>query len=122
MTRRKSRSEQRESYQSRLERIAKLLERGWIHDAGEIPEDALPVDPDQINLGGSYFRPLFFSDQPFICGDCGKAEVWKAADQQWYFEISRAPYYQTAVRCRDCRAKERKRKQAARRSAGHEPE
>lgn len=121
MTRRKSKKEKVKANFSRLERIAKLLKHGWIQDADEIPNDALPVDPDRINLGGSWHIPKFFRDQPFTCRDCGKDEIWKAKDQQWYFETSGAPFYQSAVRCRDCRAKERKRKQAARRAAGHEP-
>jgi len=119
MTRRKSKSEHREAEKFRYQRIRKLLERGWIQDPNEIPADALPVDPDKINLGGSWHRPIFFRDQPFTCQDCGVAEVWRAADQQWYFEIFHAPYYETAKRCRECRRKERERKVKARIQAGH---
>ena len=78
----------------------KLIDRGWINQADEIPDDAVPVDPDLINLGGSWHRPIFFSDQPFVCRDCGVSCVWKAVDQQWYFETFHAPYYETANRCR----------------------
>ncbi|WP_221285251.1 zinc-ribbon domain containing protein, partial [Haloferula luteola] len=76
--------------------------------------------PRQLNLGGSYFRPTYFDDLPFVCQDCGEQQVWKAEDQAWYYEASGAPYYSTAIRCRSCRAAEKKRKLEARRAAGHE--
>lgn len=119
MTRRKSRANKRDADNSRHQRICKLIERGWIQTASEIPESALPVDPDRINLGGSYHRPIFFTDQPFVCQDCGTPCVWKAEDQRWYFETMQAPYYETPKRCRPCRRNERIRKNQARIQAGH---
>ncbi|RYD45858.1 MAG: hypothetical protein EOP85_08585 [Verrucomicrobiaceae bacterium] len=121
MTRRKTKTAAWKTAVDRARRVGKLLEAGWIQHAEEIPEDALPVDPDRFNPGGSYHRLTFYKDMPFTCRDCGKHEVWKAEDQLWYFETSGVPYYHTAVRCRPCRAKERKRKQEARRNAGHGP-
>ena len=82
MTLRGSKSEKRKAERFRSQRITKLLERGWIKDPGEVPIDAVPVDPDLINLGGSWHRPLFFRDQPFICRDCGEECLWKAEDQR----------------------------------------
>jgi hypothetical protein len=119
MTRRRSKSDERASERFRHQRICKLIDLGWIRLADEIPEDALPVDPDLINLGGSYHRPIFFSDQPFTCVDCGTNCVWKAESQRWYFEKFHAPYYETAKRCRACRRNERQRKSQARITAGH---
>ncbi len=119
MTRRKSKSERRDSERFRDQRICKLIDLGWIQSASEIPLDAVPVDPDLINLGGSYHRPTFFTNQPFTCQDCGSDCVWKAEDQRWYFETFHAPYYETAKRCRVCRRNERQRKAQARLQAGH---
>ena len=119
MTRRRSKSDQRDAERFRYQRICKLIDRGWIQNADEIRGDALPVDPDLINLGGSYHRPIFFTDQPFSCQDCGTNCVWKAEDQRWYFETFHAPYYETAKRCRACRRRERQRKDQARLRAGH---
>ncbi|RYD20576.1 MAG: hypothetical protein EOP88_14550 [Verrucomicrobiaceae bacterium] len=121
MTRRRQKSDERKECHSRSERIAKLLKRGWIKDASEIPEDAIPVNPDSFNAGGSYSPQLFYRDQPFTCKDCGKDEIWKADDQRWYFEKYGAPWYQSANRCLECRIKERERKREARKKAGHEP-
>ncbi len=119
MTRRSSKADRRDAGKFRHQRICKLIDRGWIQNANEIPEAALPVDPDLINLGGSYHRPVFFSDQSFTCLDCGAHCVWKAEDQRWYFETFHAPYYQTAKRCRACRRNERLRKNQDRVQAGH---
>lgn len=119
MTRRGSKSQKRITGAFRELRIRKLIACGWIREESDVPDDALPVDPDLINLGGSYHRPIFFSDQSFTCQDCGISCVWKAEDQRWYFEVIQAPFYETAVRCRGCRQKERERKELARVRAGH---
>ena len=119
MTRRKAKKLSEEAAAKRQLRIAKLIAAGWISSNAEIPNDAIPVDPDLINLGGSYFRPTHFGAVQFTCIDCGVSETWKAEDQQWYYETSGAPYYATATRCCECRKKEQIRKQTARRTAGH---
>ena len=120
MTRRKSKQNEYRDARWRSERIAKLMARGWITDANDIPASALPVDPDRINLGGSYERPAYFEDKAFTCQDCGIQQVWKAEDQIWYYETSGAPFYSTAIRCRSCRRAERARKMKARQAAGHD--
>ncbi|WP_343224876.1 zinc-ribbon domain containing protein [Luteolibacter luteus] len=47
---------------------------------------------------------------PFTCKDCGKQEVWTAGQQKWWHEQMGGDVETTAVRCRNCRAKERARK------------
>ena len=122
MTRRRQKSDERKACSSRSERIAKLLKRGWIKDASEIPEDAIPVNPDRPPSGGAYSKPIFYRDAWFTCRDCGILEVWTAESQKWYFEMTGAPYYHAAIRCRNRRTRERERKREARKSAGHELE
>lgn len=34
---------------------------------------------------------------------CGKEEIWKAADQKWYYEEAKGHIDARAVRCHDCR-------------------
>ena len=120
MNRRESRKQEHASVADRAERIAKLIAGGWIRDAAEIPADSIPVDPDRINLGGSYFRPTHFSAVEFACADCGVSQRWEAEDQRWYYETTQAPYYSTAKRCRACRKREQARKRQARIDAGHD--
>jgi hypothetical protein len=122
MTRRRQKQKSRMDAAERERRVSLLLLRGWIRDVAEIPQDGIPVDPDRLNLGGSYFRPVCFRDQPFICRDCGEACVWEAESQRWYFETFSAPYYEHPVRCRVCRRMERGRVKQARIAAGHEPD
>jgi hypothetical protein len=69
---------------------------------------------------GSYSEPEFvtrgsYSDRPFECVDCGKAEVWTAEQQKWWYEVAKGDVFTTARRCRACRRRERERQTEARR-------
>lgn len=103
----------------RESRIQKLINRGWIQSASEIPLDVIPVDPDALNLGNSYERPLFYRDIAYNCRDCGVPEIWSAANQQWYYESAGGYFFNTAVRCRACRKVERERKAEVARQSRH---
>jgi len=46
--------------------------------------------------------PLFYVDKPFVCRDCGKAEVWTAAQQKWWYEVPKVIL--TQMRCAVVRA------------------
>jgi hypothetical protein len=123
MTRRRTKAEGRRTKVFREDRIAKLLRLGWIKEAAEIPSHGIPVDPDLINFGGSWGRPsAFYQEETFLCKDCGAVCKWSAESQRWYYEVIQAAFYRTAVRCRECRWKERERVREARRRAGHDPE
>jgi hypothetical protein len=71
---------------------------------------ALAAEPSKLDHVNTYgLLPEFYIDKPFRCCDCGKEEIWKAADQKWYYEETKHHIDATAVRCHDCR-KARKRK------------
>src|SRR4051812_35983077 len=61
------------------------------------------ADLSQQAPNNSYSPPEFYEDRPFICVDCGKEEVWTAAQQKWWYEVAKGPIYSRAVRCRACR-------------------
>ena len=63
------------------------------------------------SLGGEYYL-----DYKFTCKDCGEQAVWTGRQQKWWHEEIGGDVESIAVRCRDCRVKERLRKEAARRS------
>ncbi len=71
-------------------------------------------------LAPSYGTPEFvtrgyYTDQPFECIDCGKAEVWTPAQQKWWYEVAKGDVFTIARRCRACRRRERERRAEARR-------
>jgi hypothetical protein len=55
----------------------------------------------------SYSGRSFYQDEPFVCADCGKSEVWTARQQQWWYEVAKGSIYSTAKRCRECRKRRR---------------
>ncbi|MFP2768504.1 zinc-ribbon domain containing protein [Oceanisphaera sp. KMM 10153] len=65
---------------------------------------AVPADHDRlshINIYGAL--PDDYIDQPFICRNCGKREIWKARDQKWYYEEAKGHIDAIAVECHCCR-------------------
>jgi hypothetical protein len=119
--RRKARKIEEEKAAMRRARIAKLTSWGWLAIGSEIPEDAIPVDPELIRRTSPSDRPTFYRDVEFLCVDCGKAQTWKAEDQQWYYETAGGMIENIAKRCRPCRMPEKERKRLARIAAGHAP-
>jgi hypothetical protein len=95
--------------QAEAERIAKLTAEGRIAHGLELPDGAIAADLTKHAKNGSYSPPLYYVDQPFKCVDCGKAEVWTATQQKWYYEVAKGSIYGRAVRCRPCRKKHRER-------------
>lgn len=84
------------------------------------PPGQAPVDPSRLRPCNSYGEPDFvrrgyYEDMPFRCIDCGAEEVWTAEQQRWWYEEAKGYVYSTARRCRACRARERLRRENARR-------
>jgi hypothetical protein len=80
----------------------------------------IPVNRDALAPHNSYEEPEFvtrgfYSDQPFECVNCGKAEIWTAEQQKWWYEVAKGNAFTAARRCRVCRRRERERRAAARR-------
>lgn len=98
-----------------------LLERGLIKNASEIPDDAIPIDPEISTKAGLCIPAICYQDIEFICTDCGRADFWSAGSQQHYFEISKASPYKQPKRCYDCRQKELARKARAGAGSRHKP-
>jgi hypothetical protein len=78
------------------------------YDAG-FPPGAIPADLAQQTPNNSYSGPkLYYVDEPFMCVTCGRAEVWTAAQQKWYYEVAKGSIYGRAIRCRTCRQRLRR--------------
>jgi len=98
-----------------------LLEREFIKNASEIPDDAIPIDPEFSTKAGLCIPAVCYQDIEFICTDCGRPDFWSAGSQQHYFEISKASPYKQPKRCYDCRQKELTRKAQAGAGPRHKP-
>jgi hypothetical protein len=86
----------------------------------QMPPKAVILDREKLARSGSWFPPEFvergyYLDEPFRCVDCGKEEVWTAAQQKWWYEVAKGDLFTVAKRCRPCRRRERERKTEARR-------
>ena len=84
------------------------------------PPGLVPVNVDALAPYNSYGTPHFvargyYEDIPFKCANCGNAQVWRAAQQKWWYEIAKGNVESTAKLCRTCRRREQARRQEARR-------
>jgi Probable zinc-ribbon domain len=94
----------------RLARIGQRESRKPWSGPDRVPRGTLPADQAKLAHDGTYGpRPRFYADRPFTCVDCGKDEVWTAADQKWWYEEAQGKIASRANRCRDCRRKRRLR-------------
>ena len=85
-------------------------------DPESIPRGALRADPAKLLHDNTYgSRPRYYVDRRFSCIDCGKSEVWAAADQKWWYEEAYGKVDSRANRCRDCRRKRRLKRSQERR-------
>ncbi|MDH2382045.1 zinc-ribbon domain containing protein [Bradyrhizobium sp. CER78] len=85
-----------------------------------LARDEVPVVTSRLAPSNSYSIPDFvergtYRPEPFVCKDCGVAEVWTPLQQKWWYEAAKGDVFTKAARCRACRTRERVRKSAARR-------
>jgi len=109
----------------RLAKKLAALERDIANRAAEQAKLDVAAGGEVVNTtalapDGSYDVPDFvrrgyYVNRPFVCKDCGKAEVWTASQQKWWYEVAKGGVWTTASRCRPCRRKERERRDEARR-------
>jgi predicted RNA-binding Zn-ribbon protein involved in translation (DUF1610 family) len=85
--------------QDRQRRIRLLIAKGMIACDDDIPEAAIPVDPECSTKAKTWSPEAYYQDIEFACPDCGKRELWTAESQQYYFEVMRASPYKQAKRC-----------------------
>jgi hypothetical protein len=65
---------------------------------------AIAADPSRLQHINTYgFLPEYYIDRPFTCRQCGKREIWRAADQKWYYEEAKGHIDAKAVECHGCR-------------------
>ena len=85
----------------------------------ELPLGAALCNPTLLapnnSYGTEYTLRGYYLDKPFTCTDCGKNETWTATQQKWWYEVAKGEVNTTAIRCRECRRRERSRKEEARR-------
>jgi hypothetical protein len=97
-------------------RIAKRTSVAPWREPDRVPMGALPADQGKLAHDGTYGpRPRFYVDEPFTCVDCGREEVWTAADQKWWYEDAKGKIATRANRCLACRRKRRLKRSQERR-------
>lgn len=83
-----------------------------------ILKGAVAADPDQqVTARSLTTKPLYYVDQAYTCKDCGKEDVWTAAQQKWYYEVAKGPVEGRAIRCLACRRQRRQGSVASRRES-----
>ncbi len=71
---------------------------------------AVPADPSKLGHINTYGAlPEYYIDQVFVCRLCGKPEIWRARDQQWYYEEAKGHIDAAAVECHSCRRAKKRR-------------
>ena len=115
------------------QRAARKFRKYWKRRQAEATEEDLrvkreavarglaPIDGTKINTCGVMPRRgiptlagRYYLDYPFTCIDCASRQVWTGAQQKWWHEELGAVWERIAVRCRECRRKERARRDEAR--------
>jgi hypothetical protein len=84
------------------------------------PPGLVRVNVEALAPSKSYGVPRFvergyYEDVPFTCQGCGSHEIWRAAQQKWWYEVAKGYVYSGAKLCRTCRRREQARRAEARR-------
>jgi len=97
-------------------RLAKLEKEGRLVKGIEIPEGALPGNPDEQVGAEGYAAKFYYFDIHYVCRGCGKRRVWTALQQKRYFEIQKGNIYNQPTWCYKCHSERMKTKAAAQNS------
>jgi hypothetical protein len=95
---------------ARAEVDADLLGKTQLRVNYEALEKKTPLYPSAM----FYISAGWYKDQPFVCADCGKLEIWTAAQQKWWYEVAKGGILTTATRCRQCRKTHREKRESQR--------
>jgi hypothetical protein len=115
----KSGKQRRREITARRKKIAaKTNEPARVSESRNTSDRMISVNEELLAPYNSYgeadfVRRGYYVDIPFRCVDCGKEEIWTAAQQKWWYEVAKGFIYSTAVRCRACRRQERARRDEA---------
>ena len=90
------------------------------HRTTPTPPGLVRVNPDALAPYNSYGTPSFvargyYEDVSFTCAGCGAAQIWRAAQQKWWYETAKGNVESTAKLCRVCRCREQARGAEAKR-------
>lgn len=92
----------RDATEAEIREAERVLRLTTIQQQGH--PSAVPADHSKLSHINTYGSlPEFYLDQPFTCRGCSKREIWKAADQKWYYEEVKGHIDARAVECHDCR-------------------
>ena len=69
----------------------------------KLPAGALPAEVRRQRRGALDHVRYYYLDQPFECKSCGKAEVWTAEQQKFWYEDCQGDLSAVAIHCRSCR-------------------
>jgi Probable zinc-ribbon domain len=106
-TKRKQREEKQQSLTTGPQPTPRLL--------GTAPVNENLLAPYKSYGAPDYVMRGYYQDFPFRCQGCGKEETWTAAQQKWWYEVSKGYVFSSAKLCRACRKKEQARRAEAKR-------
>jgi hypothetical protein len=89
---------------------SKPVAKRWL-----IPKDPIEFRKQSLVQVPAIPQPKGYRNRNFVCKDCGIAQVWTVAQQKWWYEEAGGTPERIAVRCHECRVKERARRDEARR-------
>jgi len=97
-------------------RRAKLLSGIDTRDTNMAPPPgSVLADHHELRHNNTYDAlPGFYVDKVVSCRTCGKEEVWTGEQQKWWYEVAKGNINSQAVHCRECRDKEKARRDLAR--------
>jgi hypothetical protein len=105
----------RELLPSKIKRIKALSEIDTRDPNIKPPVGSVMADHKELSHNNTYdLFPLFYVDKLVVCKECGKEEIWTAEQQKWWYEVAKGNINSDAIKCRDCRKKEKERKAKAR--------
>jgi hypothetical protein len=81
------------------------VDRWSTHPLSQNPS-AISADHSRLGHINTYGElPDYYVDRAFTFRRCGRREIWRSADQKWYYEEAKGHIDARAVDCHDCRTR-----------------